>query len=234
MWTPKRFYKSAETGESQDGFTVLLDGRPVKTPVGAVLSVSTQVLAAAIASEWEAQEEEIEPDTMPAQQLAVSAIDGVRKNRDAIIGKILAYAGTDLLCYRAAEPDDLVDRQHAAWQPLLDWVRGETGAQFTVTRGVMPVSQSPGVAATLRKTVEVFDDFEIAVLSSVTAAAGSIVVALALMNGRIGGEEAFAASQLDESYQIEKWGADDEAFARRDKLHSDILAAERFLQLHRG
>ncbi|MBL6946434.1 MAG: ATPase, partial [Rhodospirillales bacterium] len=175
MWTPKRFYKSAETGVSQDGYTILLDGRSVKTPAGAVLAVPTQALAQAIASEWDAQEDEIQPETMPAHQLAVSAIDGVRTNRRAIIAGILAFADTDLLCYRAVTPDDLVERQNSVWQPLLDWVQQNTSVPFVVTQGVMPVDQPPAVVTELRKTVEALDEFEIAVLSSVTAAAGSIV-----------------------------------------------------------
>lgn len=233
MWTPKRFYKSAETGQLKDGFAVLLDGRTVKTPSGTPLIVPTQELAHAIALEWDAQDEEIRPETMPAQQLAVTAIDGVGRNRVTIVEEILTYAGTDLLCYRAVEPDDLVDRQQEVWQPLLDWARDATGAQFVVTQGVVPVDQPPEAATAFRKIVEAFNDFEIAVLSNLTVATGSMVIALAVMDGRIDGEEAFSASQLDESYQIEKWGEDDEAAARRANLHHDILAADRFLRLIR-
>lgn len=229
MWTPKRFYKSAETGVSQDGYTILLDGRSVKTPAGAVLAVPTQALAQAIASEWDAQEDEIQPETMPAHQLAVSAIDGVRTNRRAIIAGILAFADTDLLCYRAVTPDDLVERQNSVWQPLLDWVQQNTSVPFVVTQGVMPVDQPPAVVTELRKTVEALDEFEIAVLSSVTAAAGSIVIALAMEKGRISGDEAFSASQLDETFQVELWGEDEEAAVRRTNLRAEILAAERFL-----
>jgi len=197
------------------------------------LAVPTRRLAQAIASEWEAQEEEIRPDTMPAQQLAVTAVDGVRANRETIIGEILTYAGTDLLCYRAVEPDDLVERQHTVWQPLLDWAEQRTGATFVVTQGVIPVDQPPEVVAALGEVVTALDDFEIAALSSVTAATGSIVIALAMKDGRIDGAEAFTASHLDEDYQTGKWGEDDEAAARRNKLRRDILAAERFLGLIR-
>ncbi len=234
MWKPKRFYKAVRIGETSDGFTVLLDARPVKTPAGTVLTVPAQALARAITAEWDAQEEEIRPETMPAQQLAVSALDGVGRDRASVIDAILAFAETDLLCYRAATPDDLTQRQQSVWQPLLDWAQQKIGAQFVATQGVIPVDQSPKVAVALRKTVETLDDFEIAVLSSVTAATGSIVIALALMDGQIGGDDAFAAAQLDEDYQNEHWGTDTEAVARRDQLHRDILAAERFLRLHHG
>ena len=229
MWTPKRFYQTAETGESRDGYSVLLDGRPVKTPAGTILEVPTQALARVIASEWDAQEDEIQPETMPAQKLAVSAIDGVRTNRGAVVEGMLAYAKADLLCYRAVTPDDLVERQNSIWQPLLDWVQQKTSAPFVVTRGVMPVEQPPAVVTEIRKTVEALDEFEIAVLSSVTAAAGSIVIALAMVKGRIGGDEAFSASQLDETFQVELWGKDAEAAVRRANLRAEILAAERFL-----
>lgn len=232
-WAVKRFYTAADVRAVEDGFAVILDGRIVKTPDDARLVLPTRELAAAIAEEWTAQDKTVRPDTMPLARLAVAAIDQVRPDREAVVGRILAYAGTDLVCYRAEAPADLAARQEAAWRPLLEWVNGACGASFVVTRGVMPVAQPSATAVALQAAVAPFDDMEIAALASATAATGSLVIALALAAGCVDAEDAFAASLVDEMFQAERWGDDAEAAGRRRILRREIRAAGRFFDLVR-
>lgn len=233
MWTAKRFYKEVTTGDAAGGFSVLLDGRPVKTPSGTKLEVPTRDLAEAIAGEWSAQDDEIRADSMSNHQLAATAIDRVRVDRIAIVDGIVAYAQTDLLCYRAEAPADLARRQNAVWQPLLGWMRNTHGVAFLVTAGVMPVAQAAEVEVRLRQILDGYDEFALAAISSATTACGSVVVALALAARKIGPDEAFEAALLDESFQAERWGMDEEAVTRRKKLRCDVQAVWCFLELVR-
>lgn len=232
-WAVKRFYAAADIRPVEDGFAITLDGRIVKTPDGARLVVPTHDLAGAIAAEWAAQEKTVRPDTMPLARLAVAAIDQVCRDRRAVVDHLLAYIGTDLVCYRADSPADLVARQEAAWRPLLDWTNAACGASFVVTTGVMPVAQPPATKLALEAAIEPFDDMEIAALASTTKATGSVVVAMALAAGCIDAEEAFAAAMVDELFQMERWGEDAEAAARRQILRREIRAAARFFDLVR-
>ncbi len=234
MATAKRSYGAVGVAPLGDGFTVTLDGRTVRTPAGRELTLPTEALARAVAGEWEAQEGEIRAHTMPMMQLAGTAIDRVGPHRQAMIEETVAHARTDLLCYRADSPPELTDRQAASWQPLLDWAAETCGARLRVTRGVVPVDQPEAALDALRAAVEAFDDLELTALAGVTGASGSLIVALALAAGRIGADEAYEVSQLDESYQVEKWGEDADAQARRRRLHADIRAAAAFLALARG
>jgi len=231
MVTAKRFYKEVSVSETEAGFSVALDGRALRTPKGTPLVVASRPLAEAIAGEWAAQEATIRPHTMPLFRLAATAVDRIGGERRTIVDGIVAYAQTDLLCYRAEAPGDLVERQQAVWEPLLEWMVRTHGVVFSVTAGVIPVPQPAEVEPRLRRVFEACDDFELAAMSSVTAACGSVVLALALAGGHIGAEEAFAAAQLDETYQAEQWGTDEEALARREKLRKEIIAAHRFLAL---
>jgi len=232
-WAVKRFYATADVRAVEDGFAITLDGRNVKTPDGARLVVPTHDLAVAIAEEWAAQEKTVRPDTMPLARLAVAAIDQVRPDRQAMIDRLLAYVGTDLVCYRAESPADLAARQEAAWRPLLEWTNAACGASFVVTTGVIPVAQPPATKRALHAAIEPFDDMEIAALASAAAVTGSLVVALALAAGCVDAEEAFAAAMVDELFQVERWGDDAEAAARRRALHREIQAAARFFDLVR-
>ena len=234
MAMAKRFYGAVGVAPLGDGFTVTLDGRTVRTPAGRDVTLPTEALARAVAGEWEAQEENVRPHTMPMMQLAGAAIDRVEPHRQEIIEQTVAYARTDLLCYRADSPPELTDRQAASWQPLLDWAAETHGARLNVTCGVTPQDQSEAALDALGAAVEALDDLELAALADVTGATGSLIVALALAAGRIGADEAHAVSQLDESYQVEKWGEDAEAQARCRRLHADIRAAAAFLALARG
>jgi len=228
----KRFYKQvAATATEGGGHIIALDGRPVRTPGKMLLTAPTAALAEAIAGEWAAQEEEILPATMLLMRLAATAIDRIGKQRLAIVEQIAAYGGTDLLCYRAERPEELVVRQVELWQPLLDWVAEAHGARLAVTHGIAHTAQDRGALDALRAAVEEQDDFRLAAVSQLTASTGSLVIALAVAARRVSAEEATAASQLDETWQAEKWGHDREAAHRREALAQEIDAAARFLDL---
>jgi chaperone required for assembly of F1-ATPase len=231
--TAKRFYRNAEAAVSEGGYSVVLDGRPVKTPGGQPLVVSTEVLAEAMAAEWMAQVEVIRPHTMPLTQLSATVVDKVGPERQVVADRLVSYAATDLLCYRAGEQTDLADLQNASWQPLLDWLTETFGARLNVTSGVIPVDQPRHAIDALRPAVEGLGDVELTVLASIVPASGSLVVGLALVLGRIDDETAFEISQLDESYQMDRWGDDIEAAERRRGLREDIRAAATFLALAR-
>jgi chaperone required for assembly of F1-ATPase len=227
----KRFYRQALAESEANEHQVMLDGRAVRTPKKAPLVLPTPSLAAAIADEWDAQADEIHPHTMPMTQLASTAIDRVRPRCDEIVDSIAAYAATDLLCYRAGSPTTLVERQAAHWQPLLDWAALQFDAPLSVTTGVIPVEQPAGTLAAVRRAVAQGDEFTYAALYSLTTACGSVVMALAVRDGRIDAPAAIQASQLDETWQAEHWGEDPEAVERRDRIRGDIQAAARFLDL---
>ena len=193
-----------------------------------------RVLAAAIAEEWNAQEGEIRPATMPLTRLATTAIDRVATQREAIIEETANYAGTDLVCYRAAHPPALAARQQAVWQPLIDWAVLRYDASLVITTGVIPKSQSAASLRAFAAAVAEQDDFALTALHVATAASGSLVIGLALIEGQLDAQEGFATSQLDESFQIEAWGEDSEQAERRRALAADIAAAARFMLLLRG
>lgn len=227
----KRFYKTAGVAAANGGFAVTLDGRPVRTPMGAPLQVPSAALAEALAAEWQDQGEQIEPASMPLTQLANTAIDRVGPLRGAVIDELLNYAGTDLLCYRAEHPAELATRQSGRWQPVLDWAMTRFDAPLLVVTGVMPVAQPAETLAALRRAAEAYEPYRLTALQMATAASGSLVLALALVEGRLDEAEAFAASQLDELYQAELWGEDEEAAARRDRLKTELTAAAAFARL---
>ena len=230
----KRFYKQAEPLESASGHGVALDRRPVKTPGKRELIVPNRVLAAAIADEWNGQEGEIRPVTMPLTRLATTAIDRVATQREATIQQTANYADTDLVCYRATHPPALAARQHAVWQPLVDWAVLRYDAPVVITTGVIPKSQSAASLRAFGAAVAEQDDFALTALHVATASSGSLVIGLALIEGQLDAQEAFTASQLDESFQIEAWGEDSEQAERRRALAADIAAAARFMLLLRG
>jgi chaperone required for assembly of F1-ATPase len=229
----KRFYKAAGVLPDGEGFTVTLDGKPVRTPGKRRLTVANRGFAEAIAAEWEAQGESLAPSDMRLTRLANSAIDFVALHREGVRAAVARFADTDLLCYRAVEPDDLAARQAEEWQPLLDWLAGRYGVWLAVADAMLPVSQPAEALARLADVVSGFDDLRLTALHSAAAACGSLVIALALAAGRLDAEGAWRASQLDETYQIERWGEDREAAMRRATLKADIAAAARMLELCR-
>jgi len=224
----KRFYKTVTV----DGRAVLLDGKSVRTPRGADPALPTAALAEAIAEEWRAQADEIVP--APLTKLANTAIDGVAPRRAEVIAEIAAFARHDHLCYRTDTPSELVARQNEAWDPLLDWAAERFGAPLHTAHGVTSVTQPEASLAALTRAVESLDDFTLAALHVTAAITGSLVLALAVANGRLSAAEAFAASQVDERYQAEKWGRDAEAEARTRHLAAELDAAARFMDLSRN
>lgn len=230
----KRFYAQTAVSEVEGGFAVLLDGRTLSTPRGTPLILQSAALARAIAGEWEAQEEEINPRTMPMTGLANAAVDRIGPEREAMIERLRGYAETDLLCYRAEEPEDLIRRQQRHWQPLLDWAEEAHGIHLTVTSGVVPVAQPGSAREALSAVLEGCDDFEVTALVGLAAATGSLIIAMALAAGRIDAAEAFSLAFLDENFQSERWGMDAEALARLRAIEGDIQAAARLLDLHRA
>jgi chaperone required for assembly of F1-ATPase len=230
----KRFYQTSEIVAAGPGYGVTLDGRPIRTPGKRDLIVPNAALASAIAAEWERQDGQIRPTEMALNQIANAALDRVCPQRALIVQQIAEYAGTDLVCYRATRPPELAARQQTVWQPLIDWALLRYEAPLEITVGVIPVAQPPASLHAFAAAVAEHDDFALAALHLVTAASGSLVIALALAEGRLDAQEAFAASQLDESFQIETWGEDAEQAQRRQALARDIAASADFLSLLRA
>jgi chaperone required for assembly of F1-ATPase len=230
----RRFYRKAEPVQRVGGHGITLDGKPIKTPGKRDLVVPNEALAAAITEEWKAQEGEVLAATMPLTRLAATTVDRVATQREAIIRQTASYAATDLVCYRAAHPPALAARQQAVWQPLIDWAVLRYDAPLSVTTGVIPTKQSTASLRAFAAAVAGQNDFALTALHVATAACGSLVIGLALIEGRLDAEGAFAASQLEESFQIEAWGEDAEQAERRRALAADIQAAARFISLLRA
>jgi len=229
----KRFYTEASISSHTNGFCVTLDGKVVKTPNGGELVLPGSPLAEAIAAEWDAQADQIKPATMPVMGLACTAIDKVRPNRDGIIDSITNYGANDLLCYRAEGPDDLVARQAKVWQPLLDWAQETYGAHLDCTAGIVHIDQSDDAVSKLCTAASNHDDFELTALAELTQLSGSLVLALALSCGHIEWGQVFEAAEVDEIWQNERWGEDEEAKKRKVSLSRDIEMAALFLSLLR-
>jgi chaperone required for assembly of F1-ATPase len=230
----KRFYRTARIALSGQGHAVLLDERPVRTPARQPLIAPTVPLAEAIAAEWRDQGDTIRPDAMPLTRLASTAIDRMPALREAAIDEVAAYVDTDLLCYRAAEPFELVRRQQHAWQPVLDWLSAAYGVRLGVTTSLLPLAQPDAARARLRTAIEGLGDWPLVGVHAATTALGSVALGLAVLERRIDAEAALAASLLDELFEIERWGSDPEAERRHDVLRRDVAAACRFLDaIHR-
>jgi len=231
---PKRFYEAAWAEAGEPGWRVVLDARPVRTPQRAPLVLPTRALAEAIAAEWEAQEAEIRPEQMPLTRLANSAIDRAPAHRETVISGLLAYAETDLLCYRAEWPRELVSRQAEAWDPVLDWAHLELGANVRIASGVMPVAQPEEAMSALEAAVRGLDDFALTAINQMTSLTASLILALAVEQRHLGAEEAWRAAHIDEDWQIGQWGEDAVARQRREAQGADMDAAVRFLCLARA
>ncbi len=232
--TIKRFYQQASAAPVAGGYGVELDGRPVRTPGKALLMVPREALAEALAAEWAAQEKVVKPESMALTGLACTAIDRMTPRRDEMVGEVADYGRTDALCYRVDRPPELVARQEATWQPLLDWAVQALDAPLATTTGILLVDQPESALAALGRAVAVHDDLELAALASAVKASGSLVIALALSHGRIDPQTAFEAAELHESHQIERWGGDPEAERRRASVRVDLDAAGLFLTLLRS
>lgn len=228
---PKRFYEKVSVAANEGGYAVLLDGRSVKTPLRRSLALPSEAVAEAVAGEWRSQGERINPATMPATRLANTVIDGIADNPAAIRDDAARFVESDLLFYRADAPEALVERQRAAWDAVIAWAEKLVGARFVLGAGVMHVSQPPASLAAFRARVErETDPFRIAALHQMTTLTGSVLLALAVLEGRLDVEAAWAAAHVDEDWNIEQWGADAEAEARRAARFDDMRAAAMLTQ----
>lgn len=227
----KRFYKDVSVA---DDFSVLLDGKPVKTPAKVRLNLPTPALAEAIAQEWREQGADVLPATMLLTKLANTAIDRAEALRDDIAAELLGFGRSDLLCYRATGPADLIERQQSGWDPLLDWAHQAHGARLKTTHGVGYVEQDAEAIAALDRALRAQDAWTLTGLQTATTITGSLVLALAMGEGRLSPAEAFALSRIDEAFQAEKWGLDAEA-EKRARLHAiELEMAGKFIELARA
>jgi chaperone required for assembly of F1-ATPase len=230
-----RFYRAADVREMEDGnFALTLDGRTARTPGRNLLAVASRALMERVAEEWERQGETVDPTDMPITRLLNSAIDGVSRTMEETRADIARYAGSDLLCYGAEAPERLAERQRAAFDPVLAWAADALGARFNLTAGVIHVAQPPESLAAVRAALEAYDDpAALAALSVMTSLTGSVLLALAVARGLLTPAEAWATAHVDEDFQNEQWGVDDDAMARRAarwremEAAATVLAAER-------
>ena len=232
-WKARRFWKAASVRSLDGGFEVVLDDRPLRTPGKQPLHLPTQALAQALAQEWDAQADVIDPNTMPLTRAANSAIEKVAPQFAAVADMLAQYGGSDLLCYRAESPTELADQQAAGWQPLLDWARDSLGAELAVTTGVMPIAQDPAALARLRAHVHALDVFGLTALHDLVTLPGSLVLGLAVIHGRLDADAAHQLSRIDEAFQASQWGEDDEATAAAAARLTALRDAARFWTLSR-
>jgi len=232
-WKAKRFWKEANVVPDAAGYTVELDGRPVRTPAKAALSLPTRAMAEAVAAEWDAQEDEVRPDTMPVTRAANAAIDKVRVQFDEVAKMIADYGDSDLLCYRAEEPQELVRRQAEAWDPLLEWAERRHGSRLVPVTGVIHAPQEAQALRALARQVEAMDPFRLTALHDLVALSGSLVIGLAAVEDFADMATLWRVSRIDETWQEERWGVDEEARAKAAAKENEFFAAKRFHDLAR-
>lgn len=220
----KRFYRKAAAFSSDDGFVVRLDGKPVHTPAGRVLAAPVLTLAQAIAEEWDAQREHIDPASMPLTRLSNAIIDGVHDRPAAVAAEVEKYLASDLVCYRASSPPGLAVRQTRHWDPVLDWASQRLGAHFTVGEGIVHVAQSATALTAARAAIPT-DPWRLGAVHALTTLTGSALIALALAHGQLSAEEAWQAAHVDEDWNMEQWGGDELALERRAFRFAELRAA---------
>ncbi|AID29932.1 chaperone required for assembly of F1-ATPase [Mesorhizobium sp. USDA 4775] len=232
---PKRFYKTASVVPIEGGFAVHLDGKPVRTPGKALLALPTEAAAVLVAGEFAEQGETINPVTMPVMRLVNTTIDGVANDPQAVLEDILRFASSDLLCYRADAPQGLVARQNEQWDPVIDWARTTLGARFNLAEGIIHVEQPRETIAVLGSHLnQRAEPLRLAAIHLMTSLTGSALLALAVDFGELDAETAWAAGHVDEDWQIEHWGQDAEAVARRAARKRDMMAAVSLLEALKG
>jgi chaperone required for assembly of F1-ATPase len=210
-WKPKRFWSLAAVQPCENGFAIMLDKRPAKTPGRLPLVVPTMAMAREIAAEWNAQTGLVRPETMPCTRSANSALEKVTPQFAEVVNLLAAYGDSDLLCYRAIGPVELVALQKAAWDPLLEWSASELKAPLATASGVMHIPQPAASTSRLHSLVSALTPFELAAFHDLVMLSGSLVLAFAVTSGRLSPAEAWKFSRIDEDYQISLWGEDDEA-----------------------
>lgn len=232
-WAAKRFWTVAEAVEVAGGYGVQLDGRGVRTPANAELVVPTEALAREIAAEWDAQEGVIAPATMPVTRAANAAIDRVAPQQEAVAAMLAEYGGSDLLCYRAESPAELAATQAEAWDPLLDWAESALAVRLRTTCGVMHVAQDAEALERLHAQVRLLDIWALTAFHDLVSLSGSLVIGLAALRDHAPAEALWRASRVDEIWQQEQWGCDDDASAVVQRKECDFLNAKRFHDLSR-
>lgn len=227
----KRFWKEVATVAAEGGWSIELDGRPIKTPARELLVLPSEALARAIAAEWSAVGEKIDPRTMPLTGLANAAIDRVAPDKATFAAGLAKYAEADLACYRADMPQKLVDRQAEHWDALLSWARRRFDVDFVTTAGITHVQQPQATIDRLSHAVVALDPFQLAGLSPLITTGGSLVAALAVLEGGFTPGQAWEAVSIDDRWQLEQWGADEEAETALENRRADFMAAAQFLEL---
>ncbi len=227
----KRFWKDVQVADDGEGWSIQLDQRPVKTPARALLSVPTRALADAIAAEWRSVEGEIDPRAMPLTGLANAAIDRIAPHRQEFADGLARYAEADLACYRAEAPHGLAQRQAESWDTLLGWARRRYDVDFTITSGLMHVPQPQSTIEQLSHAVAALEPFQLAGVAPLVTIGGSLVIALAVMENAVAPQQAWDAISIEERWQLEQWGADEDAERALESRRHDFLAAAHFLDL---
>ncbi|MBO29640.1 MAG: ATPase [Rhodobacteraceae bacterium] len=230
-WKAKRFWKAAGVVAAGEGFAVELDGRPIRTPAKNPLTMPTRAMAEAVASEWMAQDGVIDPRTMPATRTVNAAVDKVAPQHAEVAEMLAAYGDADLLCYRAEGPEELVARQQAQWDPYLDWARRELAVDLSPRTGIMHAPQGADALATLSQRTHALNDFELAAFHDLVSLSGSLVLGFAAALDAGKAEEIWTVSRLDELWQIEQWGADEEAEALAEVKRQSFLHAKQMFDL---
>jgi chaperone required for assembly of F1-ATPase len=230
-WRMKRFWTEAAPVETGGGWGIALDGRPVRTPAKALLELPTRALAEAAAAEWNAQKEVVDPGAMPVTRTGNSAIDKVAPQFAEVARLTADYGGTDLVCYRAGEPPGLVQRQTAAWDPLLDWAAETLRARLLPVAGVMFQPQDARALERLHEQVRALDPWRLTAFSDLVALSGSLVLGFAVVHGARDADEAWSLSRIDEDWQVEQWGEDEEAAEMAEVKRAAFLDAAGFIRL---
>ncbi len=233
-WKAKRFWKEATVSEDSDGFSVRLDGRPVRTPLKTLLTLPTRDMADAVAAEWDAQDKEIDPLSMPVTRSANAALDKVTAQHAEVAAMLAAYAETDLLCHRADSPVELVEQQNKGWGPVLDWAAKRYDAPLQVVSGILPARHSEDSLARYRAEVARFRPFSLTALHDLVTLSGSLVLGLYAASGDADADTVWRLSRIDEDWQISQWGEDEEATEHAEIKRAAFLHAARFLTLAQG
>jgi chaperone required for assembly of F1-ATPase len=225
----KRFYEKVELGETEGGWAVLLDGKPMRTPAHSLLRLPTRAVAELVAGEWRAQGETLAMADMRQTRLATTVVDLMPARRGDAVEEAAGFAQTELLCYRAASPGELAERQDRLWQPWLDWAERQFDARLRVTRSIDPVAQPQPSLRALHGAIDLLDDWRLVGLHALATGMGSLVLALAVERGVLSAQTAWQAALLEELYQIEQWGLEEEQALRHERLRADLVAAGLYL-----
>ena len=230
----KRFYKDVSLNSADGGFTIALDGKGVKTPAGKPLTISAEPLANAVAGEWRGQKEKVDLKTMPLTTLSYAAIDQVAENRALIEGEVAAFAGSDLICYRADAPIELRKKEQAAWDPIVAWLTDEYALELIIINGISHVAQADKTLTFMASLLAEQNDFSLAAMQRITGLLGSVFLGVAVAEQKLSPDEAWAASRVDEMYQAELWGEDAEAAVELKAKHAQFCATVEFITLLRA